>query len=425
MTVALSGIGSGALAQSGVSHDRHQAAAAGDHAAHEAMASTVFPTREASGTAWVPDLTPMHGVHRRLLGWETMVHGRAFIQSLHEFAPAHRGGHQAGSMSWIMGMARRPLGGGRVGLRLMLSLEPWTIPGCGYPSLLATGELCEGDNIHDLQHPHDLFMEVAAEYERPFAGSLSWQIYAGPAGEPALGPAAFPHRASAMSNPLAPMTHHWLDSTHITYGVVTTGLHARRWKAEASVFNGREPDENRTDLDVGALDSFSGRISFLPTETLALQVSAGHLEDAEMAHLRAPRLDVERVTASATYFRRLRDRTVVATTVAWGANQEAGTRTHAGLAEASVTFVDRHTVFGRIELNEKPAHDLHIHESAGVFTVGKTQAGYIRYLAPRSGLQAGFGATVSAAFVPADLRPRYGGVGLGLGVFATVRPAAR
>jgi hypothetical protein len=116
---------------------------------HAAAASTLFPTREASGTAWLPDRTPMYGVHRQLGAWEVMLHGNTFVQYLNEGGEEHRRGQQAGSINWFMGMARRPIAGGRVGVRAMLSLEPWTIPGCGYPVLLATGERCDGDSIHD------------------------------------------------------------------------------------------------------------------------------------------------------------------------------------------------------------------------------------------------------------------------------------
>src|SRR4029079_5514565 len=165
-----------------------------------------------------------------------------FLTYLQEFAPEHRGSHQANSTGWLMGMARRPAGRGMVGAKVMLSAEPLTVPGCGYPDLLATGELCDGDGLHDRQHPHDLFMEVAGEYERPFASrlGLTWRVYGGPAGEPAPGPTPVPHRASSGSNPVAPISHHWLDATHISFGVVTGGVAGPRWRAEASAFNGRE-----------------------------------------------------------------------------------------------------------------------------------------------------------------------------------------
>ena len=395
-----------------------------DHGATAAM-PTLFPAREASGTAWLPDLTPMYALHGSAGSWELMAHGNVFVQFLHEAAPEHRGATQAGSINWAMGMARRRLGAGRVGVRTMLSLEPATIPGCGYPDLLATGEFCDGDSIHDRQHPHDLVMELATEYERALRGQLRWQVYAGLAGEPALGPVAFPHRLSAMPNPLAPTGHHWLDATHITYGVVTAGVFTPRWKAEASVFNGREPDENRWDLDLAALDSFSGRFSLAPSPGIVLQISAGHLTEAEAAHGAAPRVDVDRVTASATYHRQLGPGSIWATTLGWGRNEESAQATHSLMLESSLGRDDRHFWYGRVEVSEKTAHDLHVEETDLVFTVGKLQGGYTRYLAARRGFSVGFGTEVSAALVPRYLVPRYGNrASLGVGVFMTIRPAA-
>ena len=351
-----------------------------------------------------------------------MLHANGFLQLLHEDAPEHRGATQAGSINWAMAMARRAAGRGRVGVRTMLSLEPWTVGGCGYPDLLATGEFCEGDTIHDRQHPHDLFMELAADYDRAIRGGLRWQLYGGLAGEPALGPPAFPHRLSAMPNPISPIGHHWLDATHITYGVVTAAVYMDAWKAEVSLFNGREPDERRTDLDLGPLDSASVRLSLAPTAALVVQVSAGHLNEAEPAFGDEPGVDVDRFTASATYHRPYAGGNVWATTLGWGANRELGETTHGLLAETSITISRAHSLFGRAELNGKLAHDLHIHESSGIFTVGKLQAGYTRYLNSARGLTPGIGAVVSAAVVPEALQPRYGGVGIG--AFLTLRPSA-
>jgi len=390
---------------------------------HHVAAATLFPTREASGTAWLPDTTPMYGFHYQTRGWEVMLHGNAFLQLLHEAAPEHRGATQAGSINWLMGMARRPVGRGTFGLRTMFSLEPWTVQGCGYPSLLATGEVCDGDTIHDRQHPHDFFMELAAELDRPVAGQLRWHLYGGLAGEPALGPPGFPHRISAMPNPLSPIAHHWLDATHITFGVITTGLYTQRWKVEGSIFNGREPNERRYDLDLARPDSVAGRLWFLPADAVALQVSAGHLNEAEPAHGGEPAVDVIRVTASATYHRRFGGR-LWATTLAWGANREADEMTHGVVLESTVGVSGRHVWFGRAEINGKPAHDLHIHESSDIFTVGKLQGGYTHYLSARGGWTPGLGASVSAALVPSALQPRYGGIGTGVGIFLTLRPAA-
>jgi hypothetical protein len=390
---------------------------------HDHAGMAMFPLREGSGTAWLPDTTPMYGLHRTAGSWQLMGHGNVFAQFLYD--SGERGRDQFGSINWVMGMARRDLAGGRFGVRGMFSLEPWSIRGCGYPDLLATGEVCDGETIHDRQHPHDLFMELAAEYDRAIRGSLRWQVYGGPAGEPALGPVAYPHRLSAMPNPLAPISHHWLDATHITFGVVTGGLYDRRWKAEASVFNGREPDEHRADFDFAAFDSFSGRLWFLPTPAVAVQVSAGHLNEAEVGHDGGPPVDVDRITASATYHRAPGDESVWASTLAWGLNREEGESTNALLIETNFTLRERHTWFGRFEVGGKPADDLDVHGSDDIFTVAKLQAGYTRYLDAWRGLKPGFGGMISASVVPKTLEPVYGErVNLGFGVFLTLRPAA-
>jgi len=403
---------------------RMAAAQEHQHQHGEQARESVFSARDASGTSWLPEPAPMYAGHGRHAGWDLMWHGNVFFQFINESAEEHRGAHQTGSINWAMGMARRPVGTGRVGVRTMISLEPWTIRGCGYPVLLATGESCDGDTIHDRQHPHDLFMELALEYERPIRGGVRWFAYGGPAGEPALGPVAFPHRVSALANPIAPIAHHWLDATHITFGVVTTGVRGARWSVEASSFNGREPDENRTNIDLAALDSYSVRVSVAPRPSTVLQVSAGRLNDAER-EAGLPPNDVTRVTASASHHRALSDSTLWASTVAWGVNREPIATTHALLVESALSVRDRHVGFMRVEAVGKPAHDLHIHESTGVFVVGKIQAGYARYLPPSRGLQIGMGGSLAGSLVPPALAPRYSGrVAPGVAVFLTLRPAA-
>jgi hypothetical protein len=414
------------LGASAQEHQHQTAPPAGEHQHEHGATPGLFAPNEGSGTSWLPATSEMYALHRRAGQWEWMFHGNAFLQHLHEGANEHHGSSQTGSINWMMMMARREAGTARVGLRAMFSLEPATIGGCGYPDLLATGELCEADSIHDRQHPHDFLMEVAGEYDRPLRGSMRWQLYGGLAGEPALGPVAFPHRLSAMPNPIAPIGHHWLDATHITFGVVTGGVVTPSWKAEASLFNGREPDESRWDLDLAALDSFSGRFSFAPTVDLVLQVSAGHLADAEAGEGTLPRADVDRVTASVTYHRRTGMRNLWASTLAWGRNEERGIASHAFLAETSVTVDERDVWFGRFEVGGKPAHDLHIHELFNdVLTVGKLQGGYTRYLASTAGLRVGVGGHLSAGFVPKVIEPQYGSrANLGVGFFVTVRPSA-
>jgi hypothetical protein len=399
-----------------------------DHAQMTGEPPASASARDGSGTAWLPDASLMYAIHGRHGEWVLMEHGNGFLQYLDDGGA--RGHDQFGSINWLMTMAQRNIGAGRLGLRAMFSLEPATIRGCGYPDLLATGERCNGEPIHDLQHQHDLFMEIAASYDRPLTSAIRWQIYGGPAGEPALGPVAYPHRLSAMPNLLAPMTHHWLDATHITFGVVTTGVYGGRWKAEASAFNGREPDENRTDFDLARLDSVSGRLWLLPTSNFALQVSGGRLTEAEPADEIGPQVDVTRVTASATYHRPSMEDGIWATTAAWGRNAEAGEATNGFLIETNLTVADRDSWFGRFELVGKTAHDLDVPNSVvhdvddETFTVAKLQGGYTRFVNRWRGLKTGVGATASTGFVPNALQTAYGSrVNLGFGMFLTVRPA--
>lgn len=399
-------------------------------------AQLLTPTRDATGTAWLPEATPMYGVHRPWRSWDVRLDGVVFVQALYEPGDRHRTGgastRQGGSNNWGMAMARRDLGGGRVAVRTMFSAEPWTVPGCGSLSYLATGEVCDGDTIHDRQQPHDLFMELAVDYARPLHGPWRWQVYAGLAGEPALGPPGYPHRVSATANPIGPVTHHWLDSTHVAFGVVTVGMSNQRWKAELSAFNGRAPDEGRVALDLGALDSVAGRISFLPTDRLALQVSAARLRDASTDF--PVRSDpATRVTASAIYHVPLGPRGIWATTLAYGANHAREivsgtvleTTTAAALLETSVTVSDRYTLFGRGELGGMPAHHLHALEySRSVFAIGKLQVGYVRHWRATKGWVPGIGGTVALSLLPPELAPRYSGrVARGVGVFLSLRPA--
>jgi hypothetical protein len=378
----------------------------------------------------------MYGVHRPWRGWDLRLSGVAFAQLLIEPADRHRtggaGSHQFGSVNWGMAAVRRAVGEGRLGLRGMLSAEPLTVPGCGSLSLLAVGEICDGDTIHDRQQQHDLLMELAVDYERPLRGAWRWQVYAALAGEPALGPPAYPHRPASMNNPIGPMTHHWLDATHVTFGVITAAVHNQRWKAEGSVFNGREPDESRVDVDLGALDSVAARVSLAPTDRLAFQVSAARLREATAAFFGHPRTTYTRATASVTYHRPL-GRGIWASTGAYGFNAGresiAGTlfdmTTAGAFVESSLTIAEQHTAFARLERVGMPAHHLHAHEyGAAVFATAKVQAGYVRHFGSRSGLVPGIGGSAGLGIVPQALAPHYSGrLAPTIGVFFTIRAA--
>lgn len=405
-----------------------------DHQSHQMMPMTsplgIESARDGSGTSWLPDLSPAHGAMRHHGAWMLMLHGNGFLQFIK--TGTDRGDDQFGSINWVMGMAERPVGGGRLVLRLMLSAEPATVGRCGYPALLQSGESCRGAALHDRQHPHDFVMEASVGYRRAINEQIAFEVYGGPAGDPALGPTAFAHRPSAMPNPIAPISHHWLDSGHISFGVVTGGLYGRKWKAEASIFNGREPDDRRWGIETAPLDSYSGRLWILPTPHWALQLSAGHLGEAE-TRLSPPRGDVNRITASATYHRLVGDR-LWATTVAWGQNREPDEPVSHGAGDAHTTsaltvetaadLTAEDTLFGRAELAGKTPSELSVPVGTQrIFAIGKLQGGYTRWLRATRGLRIGAGGSAGVSIVPEALSPSYGGrIGGEFAVFLTVRP---
>ncbi len=383
-------------------------------------------TREGSGTSWLPDESPMYMLGWKAAGWELDAMWNVFLQYLED--GDRRGERQVGSVNWVMGMARRPLGSGQVRGRAMLSLEPLTLRRCGYPDLLATGELCREERLHDRQHPHDAFMELSAGYALPVTSAIALDLYAALSGEPALGPVAYPHRISAMPSPIAPMTHHWLDSTHISFGVVTAGVYGRRWKVEGSAFNGREPDEHRYDIDLAPLDSFSGRIWYLPDPRWSLQVSAGFLREAEAGLAGEPRSDVTRTTASATHHTAIGERGTWATTAAWGRNDEHGDGTNAFLAETVVDRDERNVLFARVEAAQKTAEVLVIPAGgAEKKWVAKGALAYVRQIPIGLGsmrqLLLGLGAGISVNAVPPAFEGAYGSRWpLGFSVFLSAKP---
>src|SRR2546422_3577808 len=219
------------------------------HDMHMAEGRLGIPeTRMGSGPSWLPDASPMHAAHLRLSAWTLMLHGTAVVQYSDQVGA--RGDRRVNLIDWAMLAPSRAVAGGRLHLRGMISSDPWGVGSRGYPLLLQTGESDRGVPLHDHQHPHDLVMELAALYERAVARDLAVSVYAAPVGEPAVGPAAFPHRPSASDDPLAPIGHHWQDGTHITFGLLTAGAVTRTPKPDGPVLNGREPDENRNHFDL-------------------------------------------------------------------------------------------------------------------------------------------------------------------------------
>ena len=382
--------------------------------------------RAGSGTTWIPDAVTLPSRHVMAGGWDMMLHGFAFGQYDKQGGP--RGGSQAGSLNWMMLMASHELFGGRIQPRTMLSLDPWTVTPRGYPLLLQTGETYKGEPLHDRQHPHDFWMELGMTYERELTKRVGVQLYAAPSGEPALGPVAFMHRPSAMDNPAAPLGHHWQDATHVAFGVLTAGVFGRAWKLEGSVFNGREPDENRWNFDRMTLDSYSGRLTLNPNANWSLSAAYGYLDSPE-AH--DPAMSLHRITASAIHGTQLGVDGQWSTTLTYGANKAASRAglSNSALLESEAVLDRTNTVFGRMELAQKSAEDLVLDVSPFSFApdrefdVGAVTLGYIRELGSVFGGTLGLGASGTLNVVPSALSDAYGSrTPVGGLVFLRLRP---
>jgi len=365
--------------------------------------------RMGSGTTWIPDAVPLPARHKMVGSWLVMLHGFGFVQ--YDKQGGRRGDDQFGSLNWAMLMASRDLLGGRFQARTMLSLDPLTVTSHGYPLLLQSGETYRGQPLVDRQHPHDFWMELAVMYERALARDIGVTAYVAPSGEPALGPVAFMHRPSAMDNPVAPLGHHWQDATHISFGVLTAGVFGHHWKLEGSVFNGREPNEERWGFDRIRLDSYSGRFTAHLDQNWVVSAGYGFLKSPEALH---PSESVHRVTASVLHGRKLGRDGQIATSLIWGANRRSGRTTHSALAETEAVLDRRNTILGRLELVQKTAEDLVLPAGPGgfapdsTFTVAAVSIGYIREVARMSNATLGIGFQATLDLMPSELRPFYG-----------------
>jgi hypothetical protein len=360
-------------------------------------------SREGSGTTWAPDSTPLSGLMDMHGPWSGMIHGFANLIYDHQGGP--RGDAETFSNSMLMLMARRELTPGAFGLRLMLSGDPF-MGKRGYPLLFQSGETADGRTpLIDRQHPHDLLMEAAATYSHDFQPHSSAFLYVGLPGEPALGPEAFMHRLSGMDNPEAPLSHHWLDSTHVAWGVVTGGYTWRLLKLEASAFNGREPDQFHYNIETRSLDSYAVRATAAPTADLSMQASFGRLASPEQLQ---PQVSVRRSTASATYNAPFGS--WWQTTFAFGHNSPSqGAGSTAWLLESALRLGLAHTVFARAERVGKdelflPGQPLY----GPTYTIEKLSLGYIHDFVHSGALSLGLGALVSTYSYPASLNTAYG-----------------
>jgi hypothetical protein len=383
--------------------------AAQEHHHHHAAADPAaeFLMQQASGTSANPAAEREH-LMWSAGSWQVMLHALASVNSLRATGP--RGGEKEFSTNWGMLMAQRPLGGGHLMLRTMLSLEPATISGRSYPELFQTGETAFGRHLIDGQHPHDLFMELAAEYARAFGPRSFGYLYVAPVGDPALGPVAFPHRDSGLEIPQATLGHHFEDSTHIASNVITAGYGFRALRVEASAFHGAEPDEERWDLDGGPLDSTSVRLTFTARPSFVAQVSGGYLTKPEKLEPG----DQRRASASVSY-----TRGGWASSAIWGRvyKESHDNTVQAMLVESTLRFLRRHTLMFRVEDTEKDELFPHAHPTGQIerpalpvatFRIRAATAGYTFDVYRRGALRIGAGGNYTWYRFPDKLNGFYG-----------------
>lgn len=359
--------------------------------------------RESSGTAWQPDWSTHGGLQAESGHWSLM--GHATLNFAYDWQQGRRGDEKAFVSGMVMGIARRDFEGGNVlQLRAMLSPDP-LMGKSGYPLHLASGETADGlTPLVDRQHPHDLFVELSGSYGVRLSDSSSLYVYAGLPGAPAFGPPAFMHRMSAMDSPEAPISHHWLDSTHISFGVVTAGFVTGAVKLEASRFNGREPDQHRFDIETGPLDSTAIRVSWNPSKSLSLQASWAHLVGPEQLEPGEPQ---RRWSASAILTRPVGRTGWWSATLAWGRRTSGHRSLDAWVLENAVNFNDW-TLFGRAERTENDELSSAAGHHGPVFDVGKFSFGAIRDFRIAPQVKLGLGALYAVNFVPRQLEALYG-----------------
>ena len=345
-----------------------------------------------SGTSRRPEAQPIPMTHTKFGDWTLMTMGQGFLAYTMQSTP--RGGDKLFGANWIMPMLSHKLGPGTFTFRSMLSFEPGTITQRRYPLLFQTGETAYGRPLADGQHPHDFFTELAVQYSVSVGERTSLNFYGGPRGEPALGPPAYPHRLSALENPIAVLSHHYQDSTHISNNVVTAGITHGRVTFEASGFNGREPDEKRWGLEKGAIDSWSARMTVLPTSRWAIQASGGMLPHGP------------RVTASAQHIRPL-STGYIASTLVWGQDRSHGLA-NSYLGESTLRW-RKHWVWGRLERTDRDSTLLGEEEPSRIGQVTALTLGYAHDLPrPAPFLTAALGGQIMVFKPSQSLEPLYG-----------------
>lgn len=380
-------------------------------------------TQEGSGTSWIPLAAPMPAKHFSTGHWNGMFHGNLTIRYTRQGSPPavrHDKGMSLPSM--FMASIARPTGrSSGIAFRIMTSFDRITEGGDGYPLLFQTGETWKGKPLVDRQHPHDLFGELSATYSSRLGRQWGWFVYAGYPGEPALGPSMYLHRLSSLESADAPLGHHWQDATHVSFGVATSGVSYKRTiRLEASVFTGREPDENRFDFDTPRFDSYSGRFSFNPHPFLSSQISFGYLRGPETLH---PEDDVSRLTASILHHLPLAENQWWSNTFVWGQNNEDHASLQNSFLIESAVMMNRISVSVRGEYIEKLRGDLGFGAAADeIAHIGSFSFGALYSVAKVAGIDCGIGGQYTAYSFPDNMAILYGDHPRSFEIFLRFRP---
>jgi hypothetical protein len=408
----------------GMSHDQMPGMTSQMNMQPETLVQEVL-AHSTSGTSAQPDSTPAPMLMKTTHDWTLMFHANVFI--LDEQQSSARGGDKFFSTNWFMGMAQHDFGPGVFTIRNMLTLEPATITGRRYPLLFQQGETAYGVPIADGQHPHDFIMELALLYDLKLGDNAVLSFYFAPVGDPAIGPIAYPHRASAAEDPVATLGHHQEDSTHVADDVATVGLTYRMVRVEASGFHGREPDEFRWDIDQGRIDSWSTRLTIQPGKNWSGQYSYARITSPEALF---PAENQERMTASIMYNRPLHDGNW-ASTLLWGRTSaiQSDSIFNSYLFESLVRFRTRNYAWTRIE-NADRSNELILGENPlppgfEEKPVGHVQAytfGYDHDFDWIPDLASALGAQFTSYGVPGVLQPIYGSHPVGVTMFVRLRP---
>lgn len=379
-----------------------------DHGMSHAFSRSLPMNRNGSGTGWLPDNTPMYAWMKSGDTWSTMLHGGLFIrQNWQNINNSKADARQFDAPGWVMGMAQRKTGrNGLLLFRGMLSIDPITVGGDGYPLLFQSGETYDGKPLVNRQHPHDFISELSVGYTQRLNDDVDVSVYIGYPGEPAIGPTAFMHRISSMNNPDAPLGHHWQDATHIIFGVATAGVRYKNFKLEASSFTGREPNEERFNFDRPRFDSYSYRLSFAPSKSIVLQASRAFIKSPEELD---PDQDVDRTTASVIFSGKTHHNKTLTAAMVYGFNDEGGHHQESSFLMESNYQVKKLAVYGRYEWIEKSGEELQITiPGEDIFSIQALTLGVNYRIGSWLKTDTAIGVQGTFNFIPSSLESIYG-----------------